>query len=360
MSTIRIGIIGCGGITLQNHVPGIAMCGDLARITALCDNNPANLENVQKLTGAGFTTSNYSEVIERDDVDAVIIATPTDAHVPPAEAAIARGKHVFLEKPLALSHAEAKSLATKADAAKVVHMTGFTYQFVPAMRYFQHLVKQGYVGRPYHFRSARLQDWGARNLAWRQLKKHAGTGELGDMLSHRINFAHELVGDMRRIVAGLKQFVMERGGQPSDLDDWSALMVDFENDATGMMESTKLASGRNESWKSRDAVELNGAEGTIIYNTERWNELIVGKLGGEGVETIEVPAEFRTWPGSPRDPNEGNPLITFRYDQAFEFVDAIQNQRPAYPSFHHGVKTQAVIDAAVLSAEEKRWVEVAY
>jgi len=360
MSKIRIGIIGCGGITLQNHIPGIAMCRDWAEITALCDNSEANLKNVARLTGAKTTTSNFEKIIERDDVDAVIIATPTDVHIPIARRAIENGKHVLCEKPLALNHADAKAVAEFADEKGVTHMTAFTYQFVPAMRYLMRQVAAGSIGTPYHLRSARLQDWGNRNLAWRQLKKFAGTGELGDMLSHRVNFAHELFGDMKSIVAGLKQFVFDRQGKPADLDDWSALMVDFANGATGMMESSKLATGRNEGWRSQDYLEVNGSDGSYVFFTGNWDELQVGKRDGPGLETIKIPNEFKVWPGSPRDVNEGDPLVTFRYDQMFEFLDAIRNQRPAYPSLHHGAKTQAVIDAAVLSSEERRWVDVGY
>ena len=212
---------------------------------------------------------------------------------------------------------------------------------------------------PYHYRSCRLQDWGTRNLGWRQVKKLAGTGELGDMLSHRIDFAQHLVGPMTRLVANTKRLVEVREGNPSDLDDWVAIMADFKSGATGVLESSKLASGRNESWRSLDYVELNGSEGTFEFTTGKWKELQHGRRGGPGLAPLAVPPEFWTWPGSPRDPLVGDPLVTFRYDQAFEFIDAIRNQRPCVPSFHDGAQTQAVMDAAVKSAESQAWVEVA-
>ena len=152
-----------------------------------------------------MTSTRYEEIVRRDDVHAVIIATPNFTHAPIALAAIAHGKHVLCEKPLALNAADARAMAEAADRAGVRHMTAFTYRFVPAMRYLRHLVQRGDLGQPYHYRSCRLQDWGTRNLGWRQVKKLAGTGELGDMLSHRIDFAHLLVGPMQRLVANLKQ-----------------------------------------------------------------------------------------------------------------------------------------------------------
>ena len=357
MNSIGIAIIGCGGVTLQNHLPGLALCAD-TRLVALCDTNPATLEKAGRDAGIAVTSTRYEEIVGRDDVQAVIIATPNLTHAPIAHAAIAAGKHVLCEKPIAMIYAEAKGMADAAEAAGVRHMTAFTYRFVPAMRYLGHLIAQGDLGEPYHYRSCRLQDWGARALGWRQVRALAGTGELADMLSHRIDFAQHLVGPMTRLVAHTKRLVDTRGGQPSDLDDWVAIIADFPNGATGVLESSKVASGRNESWRSLDYVELNGSAGTFEFTTGKWNELQYGKLGGPGLAPLAVPREFWTWPGSPRDPGVGDPLVTFRYDQAFEFIDAIRNQRPCVPSFHDGARTQAVMDAAVRSAETRAWVVV--
>jgi predicted dehydrogenase len=357
MSTLNFAIIGTGGITLQNHLPGLALSKDV-RVTALCDSNPATLETARQQIGDVVVSTHYEEIVKRDDVHAVIIATPNMLHHPIAMAAIANGKHVMCEKPLALTSALASEMAQSADHAGVRHMTAFTYRFVPAMRYLGHLIQRGDLGQPYHYRSCRLQDWGTRNLGWRQNKALAGTGELGDMLSHRIDFAQHLIGPMQRIIANTKNLTPIRGGQANDTDDWVAILADFTNGATGVLESSKLASGRNESWRSLDYVELNGSEGTFEFTTGKWNELQHGKLGGPGLTPLMVPKEFWAWPGSPRDPQQGDPLVTFRYDQAFEFVDAIRNQRPCVPSFHEGVATQKVMDAAIRSAESRQWVEL--
>ncbi len=357
MKPINVAIIGCGGISLQNHLPGLALCPDV-KVYAICDSDPGCLERARKLTSAPVTSTRYEEIFARDDVHAVIIATPNYTHAPIALAAIAHGKHILCEKPLAMNYAEAKSMADAADRAGVRHMTAYTYRFVPAMRYLASLVKRGDLGQPYHYRSCRLQDWGTRNLGWRQVKKLAATGELGDMLSHRIDFAHLLIGPMQRLVANKKLIHPIRQGVPSDLDDWVAILAEFANGATGVLESSKLASGRNESWRSLDYVEINGSERSFVFITGEWNKLQTGKVGGPGLETISVPEEFWKLPGSPRNPREGDPLVTFRYDQAFEFIDAIRNERPCVPSFHEGVKVQAVMDAAVLSAEKRQWIEL--
>ena len=357
MSTLNFAIVGTGGITLQNHLPGLAMCGDV-KVTALCDTNPATLEAARQQTGVQTCSVNYEDIVKRDDVHAVIIATPNFTHAPIALAAIEAGKHVLCEKPIAMNYPEARGMAEAADRAGVRHMTAFTYRFVPAMRYLGHLIERGDLGQPYHFRSCRLQDWGTRPLGWRMVKKLAGTGELGDMLSHRINFAQHLVGPMKRVVANFKNLTPMRGGLPNDTEDWVAILADFQNGATGVMESSKLASGRNEGWRSLDYVELNGSEGTFEFTTGKWNELIFGKVGGPGLAPLAVPREFWTWPGSPRDPGVGDPLVAFRYDQAFEFVDAIRSQRPCVPSFVEGADVIRVMDAALESAESGKWIDL--
>jgi predicted dehydrogenase len=358
MKQIGVGIIGCGGIVLQNHLPGLALCPE-AKLSALCDTNPAVLERASRQTGVNAAYQNYPELLAREDVNAVIIATPNFVHAPITLAAVAAGKHVLCEKPIAMNYAESLAMLRAAEQAGVRHMTAFTYRFVPAMHYMSHLAKSGFIGQPYHFRSCRLQDWDARALGWRQVAKLAGTGELGDMLSHRIDYAHLLIGPIQRLVADTRRVHDVRDGQPSDLEDWVAILAEFSgNRATGVLESSKIATGRGEGARSQDYCEVNGSEGSLLFQLERPLELQTAKRGEAGLRTVPVPDEFLKWPGSPRDPRAGDPLITFRYDQDVEFIHAILEERPCVPSFVEGVRAQAVMDAAVTSAREKRWVEV--
>jgi predicted dehydrogenase len=357
MAMIGVAIIGTGQIALANHMPGFSLCPD-TKVVALCDTNPAVLEAASRQTGIAATYTDYRELLKRDDVNAVVIATPNVFHAPITLAAVAAGKHVLCEKPIAMNLPEAMQMVRAADQANVRHMTAFTYRFVPAMRYMHHLVHRGDIGRPYHFRAQRFQDWDERNLGWRQVKKLAGTGELGDMLSHRIDYGQILVGRVERLVAELRQLIETRGGAPSDLDDWVAILANYESGVTGVLESTKLAVGRGEGHYGQDVAEINGSEGSIVYSTQQPLELRIGKTGARDVETVPVPRELLVHPGSPRDPQKGDPLATFRYDQDFEFIDAIRNRRPCRPSLLDGARVQAVIDAAVASSKERRWVDV--
>lgn len=354
---IGVALVGCGGITLQNHLPGLALCPEV-RVTALCDSDAGVLERARQQTGVQVCSTDYREIVQRDDVQAVIIATPNFVHAPIAIAAAGHGKHILCEKPIALDATEAWAMYHAAERAGVRHMTAFTYRFVPAFRYLAHLVKSGIIGQPYHFRVQRFQDWGHRALGWRQVSKLAGSGELGDMLSHRLDYSHILMGPIQKLVADTERFLDLRDGQVSDLEDWVAVIARFVKGGTGVLESSKVATGRGESARSQDYCEINGSEATIVYQLSQRAELLIGRKGMAGLEAMPVPEEFLKWPGSPRDPRQGDPLFTFRYDQAFEFIDAILAGRRCQPSFYEGAMVQTVMDAALVSAREQRWVDV--
>jgi predicted dehydrogenase len=361
VETVKVGIIGSGVIALANHVPGLALHPQ-ARLTVLCDSNPQVLdEAVKRLAKPELKLfTDYNDLIRDGEVDAVIITTPNFLHAPITLAAVQAGKHVFCEKPIAMNPAEALAMYHAAETANVRHMTAFTYRFVPAMRYMAHLIEQGFIGQPFHFRANRFQDWERRYLGWRQVNRLAGSGELGDMLSHRLDYAHFLVGDIKRLVGQTRRLYDERGGQLSDVDDWVAVLADFANGTTGVWESTKLATGRGEGGKGLDLCEVNGSEGTLVYNLNKPNTLLTGKVGGAELKEVAVPPEFLVFPGSPRDPHVGDPLVTFRYDQSFEFIEAILNKRPCRPSFADGLRVQVVMQAILDSAARGSWLEVTY
>ena len=358
---VRVAIIGTGGIALQNHIPGIRTHPQ-GEVVALCDASAEALAKASAATGIADTTTNYEAIMARSDIDAVVIATPNIFHLPIATAAMQAGKHVMSEKPLGMNYEETEAMVAAAAAAGVVNMTAFTYRFVPAMRYMHHLVQAGHVGTPYHFRVNRLQDWGERAVGWRQQKAMAGSGELGDMLSHRIDYGHYLLGPITRVIAEMRQYLAERRNPdgstlPSDVEDWVAMLGDFANGTTGVFESTKMASGRGFYLYSQDYAEVNGADGSLVYFLSTPHQLLVGTAGGD-MDVVPVPEEFLKVPGSPRDPHAGDPLQVFRYDQSFEFVQAIVEGRPASPDFRDGSRAQAVMDAALLSAQNKQWVHV--
>jgi predicted dehydrogenase len=360
---VRVGIIGTGGIAGANHIPGLSLIPGVT-IAALCDSDPALLARRAAETGVDATFADYHDLIASGLVDAVVITTPNKFHAPAALAAIRAGKHVMTEKPIALDYPEALSMYQAARAAGIVHMTAFTYRFVPAMRYTHHLiVEQGAIGAPLHFRANRFQDWGDDWIGWRQYKAMAGSGELGDMGAHRIDYAHLLIGRIQRVIGLTRLFQPNRVARdgaprpPADVEDWVAFLADFENGVTGVFEMTKLASGRGSGGTGLDYVEVNGTEGSIVYRLNTPHQIEIGRRGG-AMEVRRLDDSWLVVPGSPRDPHAGDPLDVFRYDQSFEFISAIRERRPAEPSFLDGARCQAVIDAVLQSSATRQWVDV--
>ncbi len=132
-----------------------------------------------------------------------------------------------------------------------------------------------------------------------------------------------------------------------------------EQGTVASFDLSKIAKGREKGGKGLDEFEVYGTEGTVIYHLHRPHEIQLGRPDGV-LETLQVPRDFLTYPGSPRDPFVGEPTTTFRYDQDIAFIQAIvDGHSNGIPTFYDGMRAQAVIDAVVQSAQLRRWVDVA-
>jgi predicted dehydrogenase len=279
-------------------------------------------------------------------------------------AAAENGKHVMCEKPLGVSAAEAERMYRAAEAAGVVHMTAFTYRFAPSMKYLRHLLKSGELGDPRHFRSQRFLDWPETSWGWRQYKDKAGAGDLYDMTIHRIDFALDLLGPLRRVCGHVARFAPRdrtpdgRSCPPSEVDDWSSIIGEFASGATGVWEGTTLAKGYGLSGFGHEWAEINASQASAVYRLHMPNTILLGRTG-EDIGPRDVPREFLKPPGSPRDPSQGAPATVFRYDLVWEFVSAVVESRPAVPSFRDGWQAQVVADAVLQSSAGRTWIDIA-
>ena len=357
---VRVAIVGAGAVSDYHHVPALRL-DPRAELVAACDANSELLEKRRQEWGVPVTTD-YEALCADPGVDAVIIATPNFTHKPIAVAAARAGKHVMCEKPLGLNAGEVRTMYEAARDAGVVHMTAFTYRFAPSMRYLRHLVKRGDLGTPRHFRSQRFLDWPETSWGWRQYKDKAGAGDLYDMTIHRIDFAIDLLGPIARVCGAVARFAPRdqtpdgKACPPSEVDDWSCLIGEFQAGATGVWEGTTLAKGYGRGGFGHEWAEINGSEQSAVYRLHEPNTILLGKTGTD-LAPIAVPAEFLKPAGSPRDPAEGKPATVFRYDLVWEFVSAIVEKRQAVPSFLDGLNAQIVADAVLDSHEKRTWVD---
>jgi len=360
--SVRIGIIGAGAVSDYHHVPGINL-DPRAELVAICDPNSELLAQRQADWGKTKVTTKYEEIASDPEIDAVIIATPNFTHYEIALACIRGGKHVMCEKPLGLNYTESAEMYRAARDADLRHMTAFTYRFAPSMRYVKHLVESGALGVPRHFRSQRFLDWPETSWGWRQSKTLAGAGDLFDMTIHRIDFAQDLLGPIKSICGAVAQFVprdQTADGQPcepSEVDDWSSLIGQFENGAVGVWEGSTLMKGYHNDGFGYEWAEVNGSEGSAAYQLTDPNNILIGKPG-QTMEKLPVPEEYLVIEGSPRKPHEGVPSTVFRYDLVYEFISAIVEKRDAIPGFDHGASAQLVADSVLESFDKRTWIDI--
>jgi predicted dehydrogenase len=359
---VHIAIIGAGAVSDYHHVPGIRL-DPRAELAAACDPNAELLEKRRNEWGVAKYAADYEAIARDPDIDAVIIATPNYTHLPIALACIEGGKHVMCEKPLGLNFGEAARMYCAARDKGVRHMTAFTYRFAPSMRYLKHLIENGSLGEPRHFRSQRFLDLPETSWGWRQSKKLAGAGDLFDMTIHRIDFAQDLMGPIKSLCGAVAQYAKRsqtadgKPCAPSEVDDWSALLGIFENGAVGVWEGSTVMKGYHNDGFGHEWAEVNGSEGSAVYKLVDPNHILIGRHG-QSLRKERVPDKYLAPKGSPRDPNDGVPSTVFRYDLVYEFVSAIVEKRDAVPGFDAGASAQLVADSVLESFEKRTWVMV--
>lgn len=364
---VRIGIIGSGSIAGFIHIPGFQRCPDV-EVAVACDASLEVAEATARAFGIPATTTDYREVLARPDIDAVVIATPNHLHRSISLEALAASKHVLCEKPLGMNAAECREMVEAARRSGRVHVVSFVYRFVPAMRYLKYLVDSGAFGEIRHFRALYLQRVPDVWLGWRSQKCQAGSGALGDIGSHLIDFARYLVGEISAVSGWTRTFLARRRvagtdrDEACDVDDAAAFLAEFHSGATGVFEVSRLAPGRGIERNDYQYVELNGSKGSAVYSLYEPFQLQVcpgAPFDEEWLITVPVPRAFLTWPGSLREVHADEPKVGFRYDQAFAFVRAIRGRETAgLADFNAGLRCQAVLDAVLEAVDSRRWVAV--
>ncbi|MEO8213456.1 MAG: Gfo/Idh/MocA family oxidoreductase [Myxococcales bacterium] len=310
--------------------------------------------------------TSWQQVLARKDIDVVDICTPGDSHAEIAVAAAAAGKAILCEKPLANTLPEAEQMLAAVKKAGVVHMLCHNYRRCPAVTLAKQLIDAGELGDIHHYRGVYLQDWIVDPnfpRVWRLEKARAGSGSLGDILSHTMDLSRYLVGEPVEVSGLLKTFITERPlpGDPTkkgkvDVDDAAQALVKFASGAIGYYEGTRFAPGR----KNYNCLEINGSRGSLVWNLERMNELEVYTEQGpnSGFRTISVtdgkhPYLSAWWP----------PGHIIGYEHSFthtihDFVRGVAEGKSPRPNFEDGLQNQRVLDAIERSARTGHWEKI--
>ncbi|GGF51018.1 myo-inositol 2-dehydrogenase [Aliidongia dinghuensis] len=372
MDTIGIGLIGTGFMgkchALAFNAVKAAFEDAVPRpeLRMLCDVDAARARHCAQAFGFAASTTDWRRVVEDPAVDLVSITVPNGLHREIAVAALEAGKHVYCEKPMALTLEDAEAMAAAARRAAGRTIVGYNYVRNPAIAHARHLVEAGALGRILHFRGIVDEDYMADPAlpwSWRCRRAEAGLGTLGDITVHLLSMAHLLVGPVVRLAAAVETVHRERpvpGGGMAEVenDDLAHALVKFESGVSGVLASSRVAWGR----KNRLAWEIHGSRGTLVFDQERMNELQLFEAAGEpatrGFRTILTgplhPPFDRFCPAA----GHGLGFNDLKVIEAAEFLRAIAaGTRPRF-DFEEALAIERVIDGFARSAAAGAWVDV--
>lgn len=376
----RVGVIGAGSIA-KAHVIGLRSVssyfgddGVAAEVAAIADTNPDSAQAAARRYGIDRWTTDWESLVADDSLDAVTVAVPNDWHAPVAMAAAAAGRNVLCEKPLAHDIEAARAMTAAVEAAGVVHSVNLNYRSIPAIRYARALIEAGELGEILVFRAAFLQEWAANPTvarSWKFVDAHAGAGPVLAVGCHAIDLGHHLVGPVVAVTAATSTHVTRRplpqgtntyatvegDVEMGDVDnpDLGVMLIEFANGATGTVETSRVTRGR----KNHCFIEVNGTEGSLVFDYERMNEVHLAsrRTSSLGLARVVVGPEQDgglVWNLGGLGVGFAETVIVHMRD----FLSALARDAPASPDFRDGLRAQEVVHAALISARSRRWEQV--
>jgi predicted dehydrogenase len=359
---LRAGIIGTGFMG-SVHAHAVRAAG--GEVSAVAGSSRASGEAAAAGLGARTAAESPEALLAREDVDVVHICTPNATHADLARKAIAAGKAVVCEKPLATSVEDARELTDLADRAGVVTAVPFVYRFYPAVREARDRIARGEAGRLWLLHGSYLQDWlaGADATNWRVDSTLGGASRaFGDIGVHwcdlmEFTTGHRITRLMARTSRAYEQ--RETHGQLSSVgtEDGATLMFETDKGAIGSLVVSQVSPGR----KNRLWFSFDGTEASFSFNQERPDTLHIGRTDSSseipvGPQTLSTPGGrrySRLPPGHPQGYQDSfNAFVADVYA-------AVRGQEPeGLPTFRDGLRAARLTDALITSAAQQVWVDV--
>jgi predicted dehydrogenase len=384
METLKVGIIGAGWMgrvharayqRLAQHWPDLAVRPELV---AVADSSAPAAEAFTRAHG-GAAYADWHELLADPDVAAVSVTAPNFLHREIGVAVAEAGKHLWIEKPVGLTAADAIAVRDAVRASGVVGCVGFNYRHVPAVARARRLVEAGEIGVPTHARVQLLTDYAAHPgspLSWRYAVDHGGHGVLGDLASHGVDLVRFVLGDVAGVMAQTAVHIPQRPiadaqGHYSvlDLDDPGLSFGAVENEdyviailrmvsgALSVCEADRAAVGEQNNY----ALEVHGTKGLVRWDFRRPGELQVS-AGDQyaGQPTSTVFSEPGDGEYAAFQPGAG---IAMGYDdtkvvEARNFVRAVSGEAAELATLDDAVASAAVLDAMVASHDSGEWVQL--
>ncbi len=350
---INIGIIGTG-FGGKIHLPGFQKIKG-ARVLAIAGRDLKKTKELAKKYKVPLAFKNWRELVRHPEIDAVSIATPPYLHAPMALEAIKRGKHVFCEKPLAMSVEEAQKMLRAARRARIRHAIDFEFRETPHFKFFKELLLQKRIGKLRYINISWLTGGRAGPnvpYGWQNNAKLGG-GTLLAFASHMVDYLEWFFGPVQKILANLIIAKKYTGGKKVSADDTCDILMEFSDGTSANLAFSNVLPGN-----SGHKITAYGGEGKLellnpnldnfdmVYGFEIWET----KLGEHSPKKLSLPSRFGRLPRYP----DGRLALFAKTAQ--NFIASIKKGKNLGPSFREGLRAQIILEAAQKSNRLGRWI----
>ena len=360
-------------LRVPHHFPQLGL---RPALIAVADDVPGRADEAAAQYGFATATRDWRELATDPRVRAVSIAAPNFLHREMGVELARAGKHLWIEKPVGLTSADARAVADAARHAGVQATVGFNYRNAPAVAAARELIAAGELGTVTHARFRLFSDYAAHPegaLTWRFERARGGSGVLGDLASHGVDLVRYLLGEIESLVADTAVFVPQRarptgataghtraaGGHlgPVENEDYVSSQLRLASGARVVLEASRVAVGEQNSY----GFEVHGTRGAVFWDFRRMGELAVNT--GEAYQDQAVSTIY-IGPGhggyAAFQPGSG---IAMGYDdlkviEAYHFLRSIDENKPYGATLDDAVRSAEVLDAMTRSAETRAWVSL--
>ena len=341
-----------------------------AEIVGVCTTSMEKAEKVCREFGFSVPTVSEDDLLLSPDVDIIDICTPNIYHYDTLKKALLAGKHIYCEKPLCVSAAQAHEIALLAEKSGKIHKIVFNNRYIPAVMRAKELIEEGRLGRLLSFDAAYLHSssvFTERNAGWKQNKDICGGGVLFDLGSHVIDMIYHLCGNFHSVCATTQiAFPTRTGmdGKPwqTNADEAFYMLAKLSCGAMGTLRASKISCGANDDL----FFEIYGEKGALKYSLMEPNWLWFydntkeeKALGGErGFTKIEAAGRYALPGGIFPSPKAPIGWLSGHVESYRDFLNSVSKETQSNPNFFDAAYVQKIMEAAYLSAERGVWMEI--
>jgi predicted dehydrogenase len=388
MTVVNVAVLGASGWMGKTHTMAyqtfphfFGESGGTARVAALVVSNPDAAKDLAFRAPGAKILTDWKEAIADPEIDLIDICLPDSLHYEVAKAALLAGKHVFCEKPLADTAAQARELADIAREKGVITRVGHAFPRNPVHDLAKEIIDSGEIGEITMFKGCQHIDIYGDPMApymWRANGDLAPTGIVGDTGTHVFSFMEFLVGKVSSLIADNyiitdKRPILDGLGYGDGAaaltgkEDWgditnpdgTNIICTFANGARGLVDFSRTATGR----KFIQTYEIYGTKGSLAYTYDEVNRLRFysndDKVGRRGYREIDVGPEHETFRNFLPLPNFALGYNESKIIEVAEVIKSITTNQPMWPTFETGHHICQIVDACMESSDAKRWIDIA-